>query len=258
MKYDFASFLVVVRKVDGELRARCPFHDDSRPSFSANTETGLWICHAGCGQGSFAQFLNMVGRDPQARIRRSRDGHSNVYAKDEGFRTVAIYQYMDTSGSYHLRVTRQEKPSGEKRFFQEHVAYAGTWKKGGAINDVLPYLMHEWSRNASPLVFFVEGEKCAEFLRAKGLNATTIPGGANKWKPQYAKYFKGKQVVILPDEDLVGRKLAHDVHRSLFLQKEVSVSIVYLPDLSEGEDVIDWLSQNRTIKDLLDLVPVGI
>ncbi len=254
MKFDFEKFLVITRKIDDEIRARCPFHDDSRPSFSANAETGLWMCHAGCGQGNFAQFLQMVNGDPQARIRRSRGGNSTIYAKDEGFRTVATYQYMDKSGSYHLRVTRQEKPSGEKRFFQEHVDFAGNWKKGGAINDLIPYLMHEWSRSSSPVVFFVEGEKCADFLFANGLNATTTPGGANKWKPHYANYFTGKQVIVLPDEDDVGRKFAHDVHRSLYLQK-IAVSIVYLPDLNEGEDVIDWLSQNRTIQDLLKLLP---
>lgn len=257
MKYDFASFLVVVRKVDGEVHARCPFHDDFRPSFSANTETGLWICHAGCGQGHFAQFLQMIAGNPQARIRRSKSGFSNGYIKDEGFRTVATYQYMDISGAYHLRVTRQEKSSGEKRFFQEHIDDSGTWVKGGTVKEVMPYLIHEWSLGGFPLVFFVEGEKCADFLFANGLRATTIPGGANKWKPYYAHYFKGKQVVVLPDNDHVGWKFGLDVHRSLYLRKDVSVSILHLPGLADGEDVVDWLSQNRTIDDLLKLVPIS-
>ncbi len=33
--------------------AYCPFHNDKQPSFSFNSETGLWKCHAGCGQGNF-------------------------------------------------------------------------------------------------------------------------------------------------------------------------------------------------------------
>lgn len=253
MKYDFINFLIIIRKIEDELYARCPFHDDSRPSFSANTETGLWICHAGCGQGNFLQFIQMLNQNPKARIRRAKFGNSYTYAKDDDFRTVATYKYMDESGAYHLRVTRQEKSSGEKRFFQEHVDISGKWRKGGATNNLLPYLMHEWSQNQSPLIFFVEGEKCADFLAQQGLNATTTPGGANKWNPRYAKYFSGKHVVILPDEDDVGRNFAHDVRLSLN-RENIQVSVIYLPGLNEGNDIVDWLSQNRTIADLLSLI----
>ena len=35
----------------------CPFHEDSRSSLAINTERGLWICYAGCGQGSLKYFL---------------------------------------------------------------------------------------------------------------------------------------------------------------------------------------------------------
>lgn len=252
MKYDFRSFLCSVSKVGEELNARCPFHDDSRPSFSANVETGLWICHAGCGKGNYAQFLSRLGGDPQSCVRYSRDPKSKRYVRDEVFRTVAAYEYMDTSGTYHLRVTRQEKASGDKRFFQEHMGPDGRWVKGGAVNELLPYLMHLWS-NSDSILFFVEGEKCAEFLNSKGLNATTVPGGANKWMPSYAKYFKGKRVVILPDNDEAGLKFARHVHISLHLQKAGSVTILQLPGLGPSEDVVDWLSQNRTVNDLLEL-----
>jgi len=43
------------------IMARCPFHDDSKPSFAINTENGLWFCH-GCGlKGGLADFLRFVG-----------------------------------------------------------------------------------------------------------------------------------------------------------------------------------------------------
>jgi hypothetical protein len=41
----------------GELSARCPLHGDRRASFSINTISGLWICHAGCGQGTLAGLV---------------------------------------------------------------------------------------------------------------------------------------------------------------------------------------------------------
>jgi len=35
----------------------CPFHSDNVASCSININKGVWICHAGCGQGSLKYFL---------------------------------------------------------------------------------------------------------------------------------------------------------------------------------------------------------
>jgi DNA primase len=35
----------------------CPFHSDRVKSCSLNTEKGVWICFAGCGQGSLITFI---------------------------------------------------------------------------------------------------------------------------------------------------------------------------------------------------------
>ena len=43
-----------------ELRARCPLHSDQNPSFSLNIDTGLWLCHAGCGSGNFTTLITRV------------------------------------------------------------------------------------------------------------------------------------------------------------------------------------------------------
>lgn len=43
-----------------EIRASCPFHEDSHPSFSLNTSNGLWICHTGCGYGDFYLLVERV------------------------------------------------------------------------------------------------------------------------------------------------------------------------------------------------------
>jgi len=39
--------------------ARCPFHNDSNPSFSVNVKKGVWRCITGCGQGSVIDLLAM-------------------------------------------------------------------------------------------------------------------------------------------------------------------------------------------------------
>lgn len=42
-----------------EFQILCPLHDDTRASCSINVDKGVWICHAGCGQGSLKSFVRL-------------------------------------------------------------------------------------------------------------------------------------------------------------------------------------------------------
>ena len=63
--------------------------------------------------------------------------------------------------------------------------------------------------------YVVEGEKAADALAALGLTATCSPGGANKWRDEYATYLRDLDVVMLPDNDEPGRQHAAMVTKSL-------------------------------------------
>ena len=56
--------------------------------------------------------------------------------------------------------------------------------------------------NPRQRVYLAEGVKDADRLVAEGLLATTLPGGAGKWRNEYEEYFAKRHVVILPDNDL--------------------------------------------------------
>lgn len=45
----------------GHVQARCPVHDDATPSFSLNTENGLWLCFACGATGNLRQLLDIFG-----------------------------------------------------------------------------------------------------------------------------------------------------------------------------------------------------
>lgn len=55
-----------------ELEGLCPFHADKSPSLAVNTDKGVWLCRAGCGGGSSADFLmklnNLSFREAVAMI----------------------------------------------------------------------------------------------------------------------------------------------------------------------------------------------
>ncbi len=106
-------------------------------------------------------------------------------------------------------------------------------------------------------VIVVEGEKCADALRALGYVATTSPHGSKgagmaDWSP-----LAGKQVVLMPDIDEPGNEYIDAV---VGLLEHVSpaptvrvLRLDSLPDRSpmpEGGDVVDWLAAGGT-KELL-------
>tara|TARA_R110002020_G_scaffold447942_2_gene660536 strand:- start:238 stop:1101 length:864 start_codon:yes stop_codon:yes gene_type:complete len=46
-----------IPKHSDEFSVSCPFHEDKVSSCSINIDKGVWICFAGCGQGSLYSFL---------------------------------------------------------------------------------------------------------------------------------------------------------------------------------------------------------
>lgn len=101
------------------------------------------------------------------------------------------------------------------------------------------------------LVFICEGEKDVDRLIGLGLVATTNPNGSGKWdKPKFAEHVRGRDVVILEDNDESGRAHAQKV---LAAVRGVvsSVRILRLPGLKAKGDVSDWLDSGRTCADLI-------
>jgi 5S rRNA maturation endonuclease (ribonuclease M5)/energy-coupling factor transporter ATP-binding protein EcfA2 len=91
----------------------------------------------------------------------------------------------------------------------------------------------------SSQVFVTEGEKDAETLLAIGLTATTNCGGSSAWLEAYGDTLKGKDVIIVPDNDAAGEKLFNNIVASV---KELANSVKRLSVPSEFKDVTDWMS----------------
>ena len=98
----------------------------------------------------------------------------------------------------------------------------------------------------SSLIYFVEGEKCADILIKNGLTATTLDSGANSvWYDYYNDYFDKKEVIIIPDNDNAGNKYAVKI-----LEHIPTANVIVLSDLDEKEDVYDWLKSGHNVSEL--------
>lgn len=92
-----------------------------------------------------------------------------------------------------------------------------------------------------PVVYFLEGEAKADMLASWGLVATCLDTGAeSKWKPAYTPYFKGRDVVIVPDNDKAGEGYCTTVATAL-QGVAATVRVLRLPGLPEKGDVLDWI-----------------
>ena len=148
------------------------------------------------------------------------------------------------------RKKRYEDPSGryEKTFIWEH--HEGDNWLPGQGPGILPLYNSDLIGSDGPFVVFLEGEKCADRGVQCGLVAVTT-GGANTAKnlENHKDLIKNKIVVILPDNDIAGRRYGETI-AAIAYDVAAFVVLVELPDLPAGSDLCDWLDAGNTVDDL--------
>lgn len=108
------------------------------------------------------------------------------------------------------------------------------------------------------VVYLPEGEKDVETLRGMGLAAVTNSGGAKNWCGDHAESLRGRDVVILLDNDQPGRDrgpaIAQTLHGVARRVRMVDFSAVW-SDAPKGADVTDWVKQREgTVEELEEIV----
>ena len=163
-------------------------------------------------------------------------------------RNPATYDYRNEAGELLLQVVRYEP----KIFKQRRPKPDGGWVWSVKGVPVVPYLLPRLLAEPQRPVFVVEGEKDADSLAGIGVLATCNAGGAGKWTVEHAEFLRGRNVVIVPDNDDAGRNHAAQVVQSLH-GIAASVRVVELPDLPPKGDVSDWINAGGTKEDLKQL-----
>ena len=236
------------------LNVRCPFHEDKNPSMSLNLAKAVWNCHS-CGRSggildferammatdtetAWSEIYRIIGMEPPKHDRK----------------LVKVYDYTDVAGKLLYQKLRYEP----KQFSQRQPDGKNGWYYN--LNGVKKVLYHLPDVISAKMVFVVEGEKDADNLidafAAAGLKNTAVTttfDGAGKWKPEYAPYFTGRLVVVLADNDAVGKAHQQTICASV-KPYAAKVKATELAGLPEKGDVSDWLAAGHTVKELLALV----
>jgi putative DNA primase/helicase len=211
--------------------AKCPAHDDRNPSLSIREADGkvLLHCYAGCSQQDVINVL-------KARGLWGSNQHATVPR-----RIVATYDYTDERGELLYQTVRYEPKDFRQR--RRSVRGEWIWKKGP--RQVL-YRLPEVLEAA--IVFVVEGEKDVETLRSHGFTATTNAGGAKaRWLADFTESLRGREVILIPDNDAPGRARVLTIARAL-LRKAARLIVL---ELEDGKDITDWFARGHSETELI-------
>jgi hypothetical protein len=124
----------------------------------------------------------------------------------------------------------------------------------GKLGDcrLVPYKLPELRQAtaAGRVVYITEGEKAADALSSLGVVATTSHAGAGGWNDELNQYFKDANVVIVPDNDLVGWHYAQKVTEAL-IPFAKSVRVLDLNLSNPKEDAYEWVNRYDGSRTLL-------
>jgi hypothetical protein len=241
-----------VRRVKGGWQACCPAHDDRHASLSISVgDDGrvLLHCHAGCDTSAVLAAVGMqladlfppTGAAPSRSDKLASGGRKFATAKEavaelerQHGKRSAVWIYRDAAGNPVGLVVRWDLSDGNKDI-RPVSRHPDGWRIG-AMPELRPlYRLPEiLAAPEGAFVFVVEGEKCADVVASLGFYATTSAGGANAadktdWNP-----LRGKNVVILPDNDPAGQHYADEVARLCREVGAASIRVLRLADYATG------------------------
>lgn len=253
-------------------KARCPAHDDGKPSL------GVWKrpdgnagvkCHAGCSEDQVWAALGVL--KPALHLPAPKSwpvGHSpapdRVFATpDEAARSYGFGDpsrwspYRTADGTVVGRALRWDYTDGRKSEHRPLSFDSIHWRPTAPLAPRPLLGLPEINSRPDETVYVAEGEKCADVLQGLGLLATTNFGGCNAFRLTDWGPLANRSVVILPDNDECGGAYAEGIAHIL-APLGARVRIVELPGRPEGGgDVANLISGTPTDEDrrlLLDLI----
>ena len=206
----------------------------TKGSFSVKIDEAIWFDHETDVGGGVVDFIQRCyPGQPVGQILEEKYG---IQKSDQ----MQLTEYNYGPG----KVIREDYPTGKA------IRQVGNTK---AIQNI-PYRYADWCDEKT--IIIVEGEKCAEALWERGIPATCNAGGANKWPDGLNDYFKGREVIILPDNDDAGINHAKLVRKQL-KQTAKSVKCILLDGLNDKGDVWDWFCNPNNDADKLAALTKG-
>lgn len=172
-----------------------------------------------------------------------RCGATHSPARNGNDELVATYDYVDADGTLLYQVVRLAGKQFRQRRPDGHGDWI--WNMQGVTRVLyrLPRVLE--AAAAGQTIYVVEGEKDVHAIERAGGIATTSPGGAGKWRSEYAQALTGAQVVVVADNDEPGLQHARQIVQTL------PAHAATISRAKTGKDAHDHLAAGHTLADLI-------
>ena len=244
--------------------ARCPAHDDRRPSLSVGIsrdgESPLLHCHRGCqfvdiitalddGRRVIAEFPQVDNTPDPLPTNSALGTLQEALTPEIGEAVTGLRGWsLDTLYAFHIGYEngRLVMPVYERGRLVQVNRYSPSGKepKQLALKGRGRYLYHVPTLDTDAPLWIVEGEPDALSAYELGLMGVGVPG-VNNWRQEYAERFTGRSVRVCMDCDRAGREAAYRIFADL-VPFASSLKVVDLePVRDDGYDLTDFLMDAR-------------
>lgn len=250
---------------------RCPAHDDHNPSLSVSEGDdgrALFNCLAGCPPDA---VLSALGLNAADLFNRDVSAKPQSSQRSEGFRRQSKSFETAEAAIQNIEANKGQRSKTWSYYSADGqlVGMVLRWdREGGKDIMSLALINGEWQFKSMPTprpiyrlpelakagtVYVVEGEKAADAAVSVGLNATTSAGGSKAAKQTDWSPLAGRDVVIIPDNDVPGAQYAETVAAMLLaFAKPATVRIVDLKadwsELPDAGDISDWCDHHDAVE----------
>jgi len=262
---EIATTLGNAKKVGNGYLASCPVpshgqgNGDKHPSLSISmSDDGnfLFKCHSGCDQHTVFSTIKDMGLLPALPDRPDYLDSIKPMKPIPLISTPVLeheWHYTDEEGT-SLFIKQRFKTFDSKGKTYKTLRVMPDGSRVGKLGDcrLVPYKLPELRQAtaAGRVVYITEGEKAADALGSLGVVATTSHAGAGGWNDELNQYFKDANVVIVPDNDLVGWHYASKVTEAL-IPFAKSVRVLDLNLSNPKEDAYEWVNRYDGSRTLL-------
>lgn len=203
-----------------------------------------------CGQKFFPKRCPDNPRDEAPDSQRIASTREHEYVTLNGEPNMLIRIIKRANGSKEAAALRWE---------------GGAWVPGVKSIEILPYNLPDVreSIGLGRTILVLEGEQDCDRANAIGFTATCNPFGAGKWTDAMSQHFDGAHVVVIADNDVIGREHASKVRESLLkkggvLCAEILDLPTLMPHLHEKADLSDFLDLGGSVEQLSNAIDTTV
>ena len=261
--------------------AHCPCkhnhaHGDKNRSLSIslNGTKILLHCHTGCTADDICGAIGIEAKDlftdapttTERTIEERRRSFMEWFGNQNGLKFVTAYSYCYGDHADGLMKIKYQDADGNKTFRWIHDD--PTTQSGFKLNhEGCEHRLYVAGDPDAAEVFVVEGEKDADTLHSitgktviSAENGAQKEGDGTKWLPIYTDQLAGKTVVVLHDNDAVGRDFAR-IEADAIKTKARSVRMIDIatawkecPEKGDVSDMVASLGKQDTLNRLQTLL----